>query len=203
MKSSSDAQVYYVKASELKHDMDISSNGNKYIIMNVDMSDVGSAFTLPGQYKIDGTAIQANFENQKESQILWNFYDYNTDKVYEGTITQGSKMTGIILAPKCTVNGAPGNLGGTVIADTYNHTTGEIHGVRPYVESQIKNAAVKNSEKETKKAVLIGKEGMEKLKNSRVAVFGIGGVGGALRKYFKSMTEKDMTYIYQIWDFRF
>ena len=153
MKSSSDAQVYYVKASELKHDMDISSNGNKYIIMNVDMSDVGSAFTLPGQYKIDGTAIQANFENQKESQILWNFYDYNTDKVYEGTITQGSKMTGIILAPKCTVNGAPGNLGGTVIADTYNHTTGEIHGVRPYVESQIKNAAVKNSEKETKKAV--------------------------------------------------
>lgn len=153
MKSSSDAQVYYVKASELKHDMDISSNGNKYIIMNVDMSDVGSAFTLPGQYKIDGTAIQANFENQKESQILWNFYDYNTDKVYEGTITQGSKMTGIILAPKCTVNGAPGNLGGTVIADTYNHTTGEIHGVRPYVESQIKNAAVKNSEKETKEAV--------------------------------------------------
>ena len=153
MKSSSDVQVYYVKASELKHDMDISSNGNKYIIMNVDMSDVGSAFTLPGQYKIDGTAIQANFENQKESQILWNFYDYNTDKVYEGTITQGSKMTGIILAPKCTVNGAPGNLGGTVIADTYNHTTGEIHGVRPYVESQIKNAAVKNSEKETKEAV--------------------------------------------------
>ena len=26
--------------------------------------------------------------------------------------------------------------------------------------------------------LLIGKEGMEKLKNSRVAVFGIGGVGG-------------------------
>ena len=27
--------------------------------------------------------------------------------------------------------------------------------------------------------LLIGKEGMEKLKNSRVAVFGIGGVGGS------------------------
>ena len=34
--------------------------------------------------------------------------------------------------------------------------------------------------------LLLGKEAMDKLKNSRVAVFGIGGVGGYVRHWYEA-----------------
>ena len=130
--TSSDVQVYYLSANDIaKKENKFYTNGKSYIVVNVDLTGKDS-HNVEGEFCIDDQKISADFghgDQGRDTKILFNFYTNNNGvkEAYSGTLNQGSMMTGVILAPKATYNGATGNLGGTIIAKTYTHNSGEIH----------------------------------------------------------------------------
>ena len=133
---SDDIKVIYLDYKDLTSNLNIQDEG-KYVVVNVDMSNAPSSYSWPGQYKINGSQVSSGWDKES-TKILWNFYDYNSNKPYDGEISIGGTTSGILLVPNSTVNSASGNHVGTIIADIINHTTGEIHFVKN-INSQEKN----------------------------------------------------------------
>ena len=143
---SDDIKVIYLDYKDLTSNLNIQDEG-KYVVVNVDMSNAPSSYSWPGQYKINGSQVSSGWDKES-TKILWNFYDYNSNKPYDGEISIGGTTSGILLVPNSTVNSASGNHVGTIIANVINHTTGEIHFVKN-INSQEKNVKFINEKGST------------------------------------------------------
>lgn len=130
-KSADNVKVYYETPESLReNNRSFTDSDNGWTIINVDLTNAGTSYTLPGQYKDNsGTQMNGASYDNAHSRIIWNFYtsDGTTSSPYTGTITMGGTLCGIMLAPRASVSGASGDLGGCVAAASYGHTTGEVH----------------------------------------------------------------------------
>ena len=130
-KSADNVKVYYETPETLReNNRSFADSDNGWTIINVDLTNAGTSYTLPGQYNDNsGTQMSGASYDNAHSRIIWNFYtsDGTTSSPYTGTITMGGTLCGIMLAPRASVNGASGDLGGCVAAASYGHTTGEVH----------------------------------------------------------------------------
>ncbi|MFC2663048.1 MAG: collagen-binding domain-containing protein, partial [Eubacterium sp.] len=131
-KSSDGVKVYYETPQSLsENNRSFDDSGNDWTVVNVDLTDAGNSYTLPGQYN-DSTGQQMNGAayTNSHSRIIWNFYTKGSNgsySPYSGSITMGGTLCGILLAPSASVSGAKGDLGGCVAAASYGHSTGEVH----------------------------------------------------------------------------
>ena len=137
--TSSSVKVYDMSAAEFnRKNYHFRSSGKDYILVNVDMTGY-SDFYFQGEHYIDGVQMMADFKNDTSNRIIFNFItkDGDTVKPYEGTLRTGSMTTGMILAPSATVYGACGNHGGTIVAGSYTHNTGEVHEKKASIDKLI------------------------------------------------------------------
>ncbi len=144
MHSSDDTVVYYVKAKDLYKDMNFSSQGKKFIVVNVDTSGCEGEIAIE-HYSIDGTPVSSDFgSDRSDTNVLWNLYNYNNSSLFTGSFTNHDQVTGTLLAPAANASVGSGNLGGRVIAHAFTGNQSEIHETVPDIKSSTESGSVTN-----------------------------------------------------------
>lgn len=115
------ANISYTKFGDRPLYIDGIKDTEHTLIVNVtDLSNTDTV-KIP---KIEYKGASVDNENAKYAQnTIWNFGDYT------GTVITGGDFAGTILAPKATVKIGGGNIVGSVIAQKFINTNGEVHFV--------------------------------------------------------------------------
>ena len=143
-------KIYNYTYSQLQSSdkMNLLSDG-KLVVVNIDMTNAGPNADVKVSTSLDHDTLSAEFNSDGKGaarRIIYNFYVRNGSQVapYTGTINTTGTTSGTMLAPSAKVESLGANWGGTIISDTTDHKTSEIHS-EYYGEDREDETTVRNN----------------------------------------------------------